>query len=74
MAIQHEDEEFVSANLLTPATTAFTSASSRTVAKGDHLYFRVGSVADGQGDEVTWDPTITYTAIDGVARPGNRGC
>ena len=28
VAIQHEDEEFVSANLLTPATTAFTSASS----------------------------------------------
>ena len=66
VAIQHEDEEFVSANLLTPATTAFADAISRPVSKGDHLYFRVGPVADGQGDEVTWDPTVRYTAIDGV--------
>ena len=38
-----------------------------TVAAGDNIYFRVGSLNDGANDDVDWSPTISYTAIDGVA-------
>jgi RHS repeat-associated protein len=67
VAIQHNGNELQATNLLTSASTAFQSAFTRNVVKGDHLYFRVGSVADGREDEVNWSPTITYTAITGVA-------
>ena len=67
VAIQHQDTEVASANLLAQSTSAFTSAITRTVAAGEEIFFRVGSVNDGANDEVSWDPTITYTAVTGVA-------
>ncbi len=67
VAIQHGGTEVVAANLLTKGSQAFTSPISATVAAGDRIYFRAGSVNDGANDEVAWSPTITYTAIDGVA-------
>src|SRR5207302_8436971 len=45
----------------------FTAPIVRTVAAGDELYFRVGSVNDGANDGVLWSPRIAYSAIDGVS-------
>lgn len=67
VAIQHNTSEVAASNLLTTGATAFTSAISRTVGAGDRIYFRVGSINDGANDQVTWAPTMTYTAITGVA-------
>src|SRR6185437_12869448 len=67
VAIQQNGTELAAANLLAPGSQAFTAPISRSVAKGDVLYFRVGSVNDGANDEVIWSPTITYSAIDGVS-------
>jgi RHS repeat-associated protein len=67
VAIQQNGTELAAANLLGPGSQAFTSPIVRTVAQGDMFYFRVGSVNDGANDEVIWSPTITYSAIDGVA-------
>lgn len=67
VAIQHNGTEVAAGNLLTTGATAFSSAISRPVSAGDHLYFRVGSINDGANDQVTWAPTVTYTAISGVA-------
>jgi hypothetical protein len=66
VAIQHNDEEIMSAILAADGESAFTDAFSRAVTRGDVLYFRVGSIDDGANDEVTWSPTINYTQIDGV--------
>ncbi len=35
------------------------------VQPGDSIYFRVGSVDDGAGDEVTWAPVISYAEVGG---------
>ena len=67
VAVQHDGTELASANLLVASSTAFTSKVTRSVSAGDELFFRVGSVNDGANDEVSWDPTITYTAVTGVA-------
>ncbi len=72
VAIQHngdevQGDEFGPKNLSMHATEVYSTPLAMTVAKGDHIYFRVGSVADGRADEVTWSPTITYTSIPGVA-------
>ncbi|MEV0382548.1 SpvB/TcaC N-terminal domain-containing protein [Nonomuraea sp. NPDC050643] len=40
------------------------------VERGQHLYFRVGSVMDGADDRVTWDPKITYTGLTGADANG----
>lgn len=32
------------------------------VKKGDHVYFRVQSVYNGENDEVDWDPTVEYVS------------
>ncbi len=67
VAIQQEGTEVAAANLLNAGSQAFTAAITRDVQAGDDIYFRVGSVNNGANDEVEWNPTITYTAIDGVA-------
>ena len=66
VAIQHQDTEIASANLLANGASAFTS-TIRDVLAGEEIFFRVGSVNDGANDEVSWAPTITYTAVTGVA-------
>jgi RHS repeat-associated protein len=65
VAIQHNNVEIMSGVLDAIGESVFTS-TSLPVARGDVLYFRVGSIDDGANDEVEWSPTITYTAIDGV--------
>jgi len=67
VAIQHNSVEIESEILDEAGESAFGSAISRPVARGDYLYFRVGSIDDGANDEVEWSPTITYMAIDGVS-------
>ena len=66
VAIQQNGTEVAAANLLGTGSQAFTTPITRTVTTGDALYFRVGSVNDGANDEVTWSPTITYSALTGV--------
>ncbi|WP_423740205.1 SpvB/TcaC N-terminal domain-containing protein [Flavobacterium columnare] len=34
------------------------------VTKGEHLYFRVSSIKDGNFDNILWEPTINYQDID----------
>ena len=67
VAIQHNAAEVVAGNLLTTGAQAFTTAVTRDISAGDRIYFRVGSINDGTNDQVNWAPTITYTAITGVA-------
>ncbi|MCU0508491.1 MAG: hypothetical protein MUC34_08820 [Anaerolineae bacterium] len=67
VAIQHEATEIAAANLLGTGSQAFTGPIARNVAAGEHIYFRLGSINNGANDEVEWSPTITYTAIDGIA-------
>lgn len=65
VAVQVGDSEIATANLVVPGNSAFPTALTEPVAAGDPVYFRVGSVNDGAGDEVEWSPTITYTDIPG---------
>ena len=66
VAIQQESTEVAAANLVSAGSQAFTAAITRAVEAGEEIYFRVGSVNNGANDEVEWNPTITYTAIDGI--------
>ena len=47
VAMQQNGTELAAANLLTSGSQAFTAPVARTVAAGDEIYFRVGSVNDG---------------------------
>ena len=38
-----------------------TGVDALTVTKGERIYFRVQSIFDGTDDQVSWNPTITYT-------------
>src|SRR6202030_1062023 len=44
-----------------------TGLTGLPVTAGQRLYFRVNSRVDGAFDTVSFDPTITYTAVNGVA-------
>ncbi|MET9736101.1 SpvB/TcaC N-terminal domain-containing protein [Streptomyces sp. NPDC006458] len=65
VAVQHEDRELWSARIGAGDHTARTpeGVDAIEVERGQHLYFRVGSVFDGTADRVAWDPTITYTGF-----------
>ena len=67
-AIQHNDTELWSTEIggsdYAPKTP--TGVGSITVAKGDRLYFRVGSRFDGAFDQVSWDPVIHYLDVAAV--------
>ncbi|MET0493764.1 MAG: SpvB/TcaC N-terminal domain-containing protein [Actinoplanes sp.] len=73
VAVQHDRAELWSARIegddYSPRTP--NGVDSVTVHQGDHLYFRVGSVADGAFDQVAWDPLITY--LDVAAAPDVNG-
>src|SRR6266542_2147013 len=64
-AIQHNGTELWRSNPITTSgptgTVTPTGVDAINVAKGDHIYFRLQSRDDGAGDQVTWDPKITYT-------------
>jgi RHS repeat-associated protein len=71
VAIQHNDDELAAANLINNGATAFGTAIPRTVERGHQIYFRVGSVNNGENDEVSWNPTITYTSLGTPALDAN---
>ena len=71
VAIQHEATELAAANLINNGSTAFGTPISRTVTRGQQIYFRVGSINDGANDEVSWNPTITYTNLGTPAQDPN---
>ncbi|MCW3840482.1 polymorphic toxin-type HINT domain-containing protein [Micromonospora yasonensis] len=65
VAVQKEGTELWSARIgkddNDPHSPAGVDAVS--VARGDRLYFRVGSVADGGLDQVSWDPQVSYVGV-----------
>ncbi|HUG84759.1 MAG TPA: SpvB/TcaC N-terminal domain-containing protein, partial [Euzebya sp.] len=64
VAVQHRGSELWHTDLTTPGQSATpASVDGIAVAKGDHLYFRVGSIDDGARDQVLWDPVVTYTSL-----------
>ncbi|MHC4177663.1 MAG: toxin TcdB middle/N-terminal domain-containing protein, partial [Planctomycetota bacterium] len=65
VAIQKDGTELWAASIDGTDYTAKTPSgvSSIAVAKGDDIYFRMGSIDDGASDEVAWDPLIVYTDI-----------
>ncbi|MEV0620628.1 SpvB/TcaC N-terminal domain-containing protein, partial [Nonomuraea sp. NPDC050404] len=65
VAVQHENAELWSARIEAGDRDAHTpqGVDAIRVGKGDHLYFRVGSVHDGSADRVSWDPVVTYTGV-----------
>src|SRR5690606_11864876 len=65
VAIQHEGAELWTALIDGGDYTAKTptGVSTIAVARGDDIYFRVGSRDDGASDEVAWDPVITYLNV-----------
>ena len=73
VAIQRGNSERWAANLATPGAMVTPSGvTGVSVAKGQAVYFRVGSIDDGVDDRVRWDPTITYTSL-GTATADQNG-
>lgn len=72
VAVQHEGTELWSRTIQAGDDTAYTpqDVDAIQVKRGDRLYFRVGSVFDGAGDNVAWDPTITYTGFEATDANG----
>jgi hypothetical protein len=68
-AIQLEDTELFSLTIGPTDTTVkqITGLTGIAVTAGQRLYFRVDSINDGAFDTVLFDPTITYTAVNGAA-------
>ncbi|SEF70746.1 RHS repeat-associated core domain-containing protein [Nonomuraea solani] len=67
VAIQREGTELWAAEIATGdhGQHAPAGVDAVQVERGQHLYFRVGSVMDGADDLVAWDPKITYTGLTG---------
>ncbi|HEX6686418.1 MAG TPA: SpvB/TcaC N-terminal domain-containing protein [Candidatus Limnocylindrales bacterium] len=65
VAIQREGTELWSDTIGPRDNTEHIPANvaSIAVSRGDRLYFRVQSVADGGLDQVSWDPRITYLNV-----------
>jgi RHS repeat-associated protein len=69
-AIQLEDTELFSLVISDPTDLTpkpITGLTGIAVTAGQRLYFRVNSRNDGAFDTVAFDPTITYTTVDGAA-------
>lgn len=65
VAIQYASTELWAASLVTPGQSVVpANVNAIAVSAGQAIYFRVGSVDDGAGDQVLWDPTITYTNLN----------
>ncbi|MFJ7215016.1 SpvB/TcaC N-terminal domain-containing protein [Amycolatopsis sp. NPDC098790] len=65
VAVQHEDTELWAQRITARdhASYAPSGVDSVAVHRGDRLYFRVQSIADGRFDQVDWDPDVTYTGL-----------
>src|SRR5499433_889812 len=69
-AVQLEDRELFSVTISDPTDLTpkpITGLTGISVIAGQRLYFRVNSRNDGAFDTVSFDPTITYTAVNGAA-------
>jgi hypothetical protein len=68
VAIQHEGDELWSQVIGPDDFAEHTPDGVATVdvQRGDRLYFRVQSRADGAFDQVAWDPAIGYVGVDDV--------
>jgi RHS repeat-associated protein len=64
--VEHAGTQIFDA-VLTETSASMSHILTRTVAKGDAIYFRVNAISNGSGDLVTWAPTITY--VDGSGTP-----
>ncbi|HYV18681.1 MAG TPA: SpvB/TcaC N-terminal domain-containing protein [Verrucomicrobiae bacterium] len=65
-AIETAGAALWSDTLTSPAETKSpTGVANLAVAKGQAIYFRLGSIDDGVLDQVTWNPTITYQDVTG---------
>ncbi|MEV4482529.1 SpvB/TcaC N-terminal domain-containing protein [Micromonospora coxensis] len=65
VAVQKEGTELWSATIDEDDNSAHTpgGVDTVTVSRGERLYFRVGSVADGGLDAVTWNPKVSYVGV-----------
>ncbi|MEV0387957.1 SpvB/TcaC N-terminal domain-containing protein [Nonomuraea sp. NPDC050643] len=63
VAVQHENTELWSARITDHDGHTPQGVDAVRVQRGQHLYFRVGSVHDGAADRVTWNPAVTYTDL-----------
>ncbi|MEJ3742963.1 SpvB/TcaC N-terminal domain-containing protein [Actinomycetes bacterium KLBMP 9797] len=65
VAIQREASELWSRQIGATDYAAHTPSDVGSVAvkRGERLYFRVQSNADGAFDKVAWDPQVTYTGV-----------
>jgi RHS repeat-associated protein len=66
--IQHNASEIWSTTIADPTDLGdkpITGLDSVPVSAGDRLYFRVNSIYDGAYDAVSFDPTITYSEVNG---------
>ncbi|MEU9994643.1 SpvB/TcaC N-terminal domain-containing protein [Streptomyces sp. NPDC050848] len=72
VAVQHQDRELWSKRIGADDRTEHTpeGVGAIDVRRGDHLYFRVGSVFDGSHDQVAWDPEISYAGVGGTDANG----
>lgn len=61
VAVQRDGAELGSSTLVGVGATWTPAFGPKMVAKGAHIYFRTSSRSNGGGDDVKWDPTITYT-------------
>ncbi|QKV73934.1 sugar-binding protein [Amycolatopsis sp. Hca4] len=65
VAVQQEDTELWAQRITARDHNTYVPSGVDSVAvhRGDRLYFRVQSVADGRFDQVNWDPDVTYTGV-----------
>ena len=56
-----QNEQQVSSAELVGVGAEWNPATSRPVTKGDRIYFRTSSRDGGRGDDVAWNPVVTYT-------------
>jgi RHS repeat-associated protein len=68
VAIQLEDDELWSDRIEARDNADHTpdGVSEVQVKRGQRLYFRVQSVFDGDLDQVSWDPAVSYTGVTGA--------
>ncbi|HEX2118684.1 MAG TPA: SpvB/TcaC N-terminal domain-containing protein, partial [Acidimicrobiales bacterium] len=68
VAIQHNGTELWRDTIPRGSTAPLMPSLQLNVQKGDRIYFRLMSVHDGAGDNVDWDPVVTYANDEEVPR------
>lgn len=65
--IQHDDTELPLMNNCLSGAGVLSINQTRTVQKGNRIYFRLQSVDDGAYDKVLWSPVITYSSFSNLS-------